>query len=68
MTQVDDHVRIRLISQLIKIISRFLQKLRKYFNGTAISTPFPSSDIFSVIFTLVLNDSQSAKVSFGSSL
>ena len=35
--KVDDQVRKRLISQLIKVISRVLQNLLKYFNGTAIS-------------------------------
>ena len=40
MTQVADHVRIRLISQLSKGISKVLQKLLKYFNGTAILTSF----------------------------
>ena len=34
--QFADHVRIRLISKLIKSISRVFQKLHKYFNGTAI--------------------------------
>ena len=33
-----DQVRIKIISQLIKGISRVLQKLLKYFNGTAILT------------------------------
>ena len=37
MTQLDDQVRIRLISQLIKDISGVLQKSLRYFNGTAIS-------------------------------
>ena len=70
MIQFDDHVRMRLISKLIKEIWRFVQKLLKYFDGTAISTPsvLPSPGIFPVIFTLVLNDSQSVKVIFGSSL
>ena len=40
ITQVDDHVKIKLTSQLIKGISRVLQKLFKYFNGTIISTSF----------------------------
>ena len=54
---------------LIKVVSRVLPKLLKYFDGTAISTPFvlPSSGVFSVIFTLDLNDSESFKV-FGSSV
>ena len=40
MRQVDNHVKMKLISQLIKGISRVLQKLLKYFNGTVISTIF----------------------------
>ena len=45
----------RFISQLINGISRFLQKLLKYFNGTAISTFFvlPLSGIFSVTLFLI---------------
>ena len=60
----------RLTSQLINDISRVVQKLLKYFNGTIISTSFslPVAAAFSVIFTLDLNDSESAKLSFGSSL
>ena len=38
ITEVDDHDKIELISQLIIDISRVLQKLFKYFNGTIIST------------------------------
>ena len=70
ITQSLDYVKIRLTSQLINGISRVLQKLPKYFNGTIISTSFvfPSSGVFPVIFTLDLNDSQSAMLSFGSSL
>ena len=34
ITQVDDHVRFRLVSQLISGILRVLQKLVKYFNGS----------------------------------
>ena len=37
-TQFSDQVKIRFISQLIKGVSGVLQKLLKYFNGTAIST------------------------------
>ena len=36
ITQYADQVRMRLISQLTKSISRVLQKLLKYFNDTAI--------------------------------
>ena len=60
----------RLTSQLINDISGVLQKLHKYFNGTIISTShvLPSAGIFPVIFILDLNDSESAKLSFDSSL
>ena len=49
----------RLISQLIKGISRVLQKLLKYFNGTTILTSFvlPVAGVFPVILILNLNDS-----------
>ena len=42
----------------IKHISRVLQKLLEYFNGTAILTSFvlPKTGIFPVNFTLNLND------------
>ena len=60
----------RLTSQLINGISRVLQKLLRYFNGTIISTSFafPAAGVFPAIFILGLNDSESAKLSFGSSL
>ena len=60
----------RLISQLIKGISRVLQKLLKYFNNTAILTSFVllESEVFAVIFTLNWNDLEFATLSFGSSL
>ena len=56
MTQFADQVKIRLTSQLIKYISRFLHKLLKYFNGTIISTFFiyPSLLVWS---DLKLNES-----------
>ena len=38
--QLAEHVKMRLISQLINGISRILQKLLKYFNGTIILTLF----------------------------
>ena len=68
MAQVDDHFKITLISQVIKVISRVLQKLLKYFDGTAILTFFvlPSAGILPVIFILGLNNSESAKLVFGS--
>ena len=51
----------RLISQLICVISRVLQKLLKCVNVTTISTFFvlPSSGVFSIILILDLNDSES---------
>ena len=70
MTQVDDHVKKRLTSQLINGISRVLQKLLKYSKGTIILTSFvlPPARVFPIIFTLDLNYSEFAKLSFGSSL
>ena len=67
ITQLDDHVKMRLTSQLINGISRVLQKLLKYLNGTIISTFFasPSLGVFPIIFILDLNDSKSVKLSFG---
>ena len=60
ITQVVDHVKLRLISQFIVDISRVLQKLLKYFNGTAILTSFvlPLSVFLSIIITLDRNDSE----------
>ena len=47
----------RLISQLIKGISKVLQRLFNYFNGTIISTSFvPPSAALLVIFCLNLNE------------
>ena len=40
LLQDDDQVSIRLISQFINGISRVLQKLLKYFNGSVISKSF----------------------------
>ena len=54
--QFADQVSCRLIPQLTQGISSFLQKLLKYFNGTAISTPF------------VLPSAESVMLSFRSSL
>ena len=69
ITQAAGYVRIRLILQLIKDILRFLKKLLKYFNGTALS-------IFIVAALLVLfknldlnlNDSEPVVGSLVSSL
>ena len=60
----------RLISQLINDISRVVQKLLKYINGTAVSTYFvlPAAGVFPVILVLYLNDSDCVVLSFGSSL
>ena len=70
ITQSLDHVKMRLISQLINGISSVLQKLLNYFTGTFISTSFvfPLLGVFPVIFTLDLNDSEFAMLSLGSSL
>ena len=57
IAQFVDQVRVRLILQLIKGISRVIQKLLKYFNGTAIST-FTISSLLVLFknFDLNLND------------
>ena len=70
MIQVDDHIKIRLTSQLINSISGVLQKLLKYFNGTIILTSFvlPAAGFFPVIFILDLNDSDCIMLSLGSSM
>ena len=70
ITQSLDHVKIRLTSQLIKCISRVLQKLLKYFNDTIISTSFvlSAAGVFPVIFILDLNDLDCTILSPGSSL
>ena len=46
----------------------FSEKLLKYFNGTIISKSFSLPSVHLVIFTFVLNDSESAKLSLGSPL
>ena len=46
----------RLISQLINGISRFFQKLLKYFNGTIILTAFVPSSPEPIILCLNLNE------------
>ena len=69
ITQFADQVRIRLISQLIKGISRVLEKLFKYFSGTVIFVfiiPWPL--VLFRNFNLDLNDSASVILLFGSSL
>ena len=64
-----DQVRMRLILQLISGISRLIQKLLKYFNGTAISTSFtfPLFGLFPLISVLNLNYSESVIIEYGSS-
>ena len=58
ITQFLDQVKISSTSQLIKGISRVLQKLLRYFNGTIISTLIiPSLIVWPVIFVLKLNES-----------
>ena len=58
ITQSADQSKISSISQLIKGISRVLQKFLKYFSGTNISTPFISpSFVWPVILVLKLNES-----------
>ena len=68
--QVHDYVKMRLTSQLINDISIILQKLLKFLKGTIISTFFllQSLGVFPVIFILSLNDSESVKLSFRSSM
>ena len=57
------------ISQLIKSISRALQKSLSYFNGTVISKSFvPSSHVLLVNFTLRLNDLMIALVALKSKI
>ena len=70
ITKIDDWVKRRLISQLIKSILRFLQKFLNYFNGTTILTSFvlPSLGDFPVMFSSDLNDAESAEIALGSSL
>ena len=73
VTQFVDQVEIRLTSQLIKSISRVLQKLLKYFNGTIISTLsiFPPLLVWPGFFALELNESValvSLKLTISSSL
>ena len=50
----------KLISQLIKDISRVLQKLLRHFNSNDILTSFvlPSAGVFPVVLILNLNDSK----------
>ena len=69
ITQFSDQVSIWLISQLIQVISRILQKLFRYFNTIAISTStVPPSTVIPVNLYLNINNLESAIFSSGSSL
>ena len=69
IAQFADQVTIRLISQLIKSISRVLQKLLNYFNGTAnFSFIMRTLLVLSKKFNLYFNDSDSIITLFGLSL
>ena len=68
-TQFLNHVKVKDTSQLIQDMSKGLQKLLKYFNGTTISrfflvfvfpswVPLFASDVFLVILLLYLKDSE----------
>ena len=54
----------KLTPQLINDISRFLQKMHKFFDGTIILTFFvlPPAGVITVTFTLGLNDPEFAKL------
>ena len=69
MTQLIDQVKMRFILQLIRGISRVLQKILKYFNSTAISTSFvlPVLGVLLFILAFNLNDSESSMLFYGSS-
>ena len=70
MIEVADQVKMRLILKLNKYILRVLQNYLIILMVPVISTFFllPSLGVFPVIFILDLNDSESAKLAFGSSL
>ena len=69
MTDTADLVRIRPISQLIRDISRVLQKLLKSFDGTVITAPvMPSLLVLSNNLDLSLNASESPIGYLGSSM
>ena len=52
ITEVDEHIIMRLISKLINGVSRVFQTVLKYFNGSIISMSFvlPSAGVFSAFF------------------
>ena len=69
MTQSTDQVTISLFSQLLKGISRVLQKLLKYFNGTAICAfIIPSSLVLAKSLDLNLKELESVMGFLDSSL
>ena len=69
ITQFADQVKVRLISELIKGISRVLLKLLKYFNGTAISAFItPSLLVAAKNLALNLNELESVMGFLDSSL
>ena len=69
MTHIADLVRIRPISQLIRGISRVLQKLLKSFDGTVITAPvMPSLLVLFNNLDLRLNASESPIGYLGSSM
>ena len=70
ITQSSDQIKMIIISQLGNSISRFFQKIIKYFNGTAILTcfVFPAAGVFPVIIFLYWNNSDFVMLSFGSPL
>ena len=57
-----DEVNMKFILQLISSLSRILQKIRKYFNGTTISTSLvlPAAGSHPAILALNLNDLEAA--------
>ena len=55
--QFSDQIKNKLISQLIKGISKVLQKLLRYFSGTIISSFFvPLFSVRPVIYSFILNE------------
>ena len=63
MKQFADQVRIRLIWQLIKDVSRVLQKLRKHFKGkTVVTFIITSLLVLSINLDLNLNVSEFYKI------
>ena len=66
--QFAEQVRMSLISQLINGVSRALQKLLRYFNGTLISTCFVPFPVWPVMFCLNLNEAQLLSVSGNSTI